>query len=453
MDLPAGRSNQQTLERAKSVRDANGMLAAEDGILKAGRVQTAAETRGLSAQRAEPTPSCRGSARGRFFTRPQPANSGRKITTLWWGMLGFAECRCCGANSATRPSNLKKRFARTKARSTNWRRPRPNTHAQRAAACFQCPQSPAFCCKTRGMQRRRVGGTVGEMGRAEGPQRIGARALNRRRPLRAKSARPRMKAESPGGAPKGPRREEGPHHQARRQVRRNNRRLHRATRDAFARGEWGTTVRRAMRRWLASLVGSQKARSSPGNNELRGRYGIGFRRRGKKTTLQSGPAGCTARGQERGSQQQREQQRAASASKRQRWETQRQHPNRRRRTQTTLASQKRRTAIRASHLWRRERAELPFQGEPFLSALLPADRAGAAARSLSSQSRRAAAERGSDLQEQNGRAGSQASMAAPLCLESAAASVYLPKPRAKPIGKKNCARLVPSHPFAKQSRK
>ncbi|CCD19067.1 hypothetical protein, conserved in T.vivax [Trypanosoma vivax Y486] len=246
--------------------------------------------------------------------------------------------------------------------------------------------------------------TVGEMGRAEGPQRIGARAYNRRRPLRAKSARPRMKAESPGGAPKGPRREEGPHHQARRQVRRNNRRLHRATRDAFAAGEWGTTVRRAMRRWLASLVGSQKARSSPGNNELRGRYGIGFRRRGKKTTLQSGPAGCTARGQERGSQQQREQQRAASASKRQRWETQRQHPNRRRRTQTTLASQKRRTAIRASHLWRRERAELPFQGEPFLSALLPGRPAGAAARSLSSQSRRAAAERGSDLQEQNGRA-------------------------------------------------
>ncbi|KAH8603877.1 hypothetical protein ERJ75_001777300 [Trypanosoma vivax] len=62
--------------------------------------------------------------------------------------------------------------------------------------------------------------TVGEMGRAEGPHRMGTRAYNRRRPLRAKSARPRMKAESPGGAPKGPRREEGPHHQARRQVRR-----------------------------------------------------------------------------------------------------------------------------------------------------------------------------------------------------------------------------------------
>ncbi|KAH8610882.1 hypothetical protein ERJ75_001061000 [Trypanosoma vivax] len=80
---------------------------------------------------------------------------------------------------------------------------------------------------------------------------------------------------------------------------RKNKRLHRATRDAFAAGEWGTTARRAMRRWLASRVGSRKARSSPGNNELRGRYGIGFRRRGKKTTLQSSLAGCTARCQER----------------------------------------------------------------------------------------------------------------------------------------------------------
>ncbi|CCD19599.1 hypothetical protein ERJ75_000834600 [Trypanosoma vivax] len=181
-------------------------------------------------------------------------------------------------------------------------------------------------------------GTVGKMGLTEGLQRIGMDAYNRRRPLRAKSTRPRMKAESPGGAPKGPRREEGPHHQARRQERRNNRRLCRATRDAFAASEWGTTARCVLPRWLASLVGSQKARSSPGNNELRGRHGIGFRRRGKKTALQSGPAGCTARSQERGRQQQREEQRAASASKRQRWETQRQHPNRRRRTQTTLPS-------------------------------------------------------------------------------------------------------------------
>ncbi|KAH8616910.1 hypothetical protein ERJ75_000422400 [Trypanosoma vivax] len=146
-------------------------------------------------------------------------------------------------------------------------------------------------------------GTVGKMGLTEGLKRIGARAYNRRRPLRAKSARPRMKAESPGGAPKGSRREEGPYHQARRQERRNNRRLRRATRDAFAAGEWGTTARCVLPRWLMSLIGSQKARSSPGNNELRGRHGIGFRRRGKKTTLQSSRSGDAARGQEEGNQQ------------------------------------------------------------------------------------------------------------------------------------------------------
>ncbi|KAG8340258.1 hypothetical protein TRVL_08916 [Trypanosoma vivax] len=45
---------QRTLECTKSFRDANGMLAAEDGLLKAGRVQTAMGTRGASAQRSEP---------------------------------------------------------------------------------------------------------------------------------------------------------------------------------------------------------------------------------------------------------------------------------------------------------------------------------------------------------------------------------------------------------------
>ncbi|KAH8604905.1 hypothetical protein ERJ75_001666700 [Trypanosoma vivax] len=112
-----------------------------------------------------------------------------------------------------------------------------------------------------------------------------------------------MKAESLGGALKDPRREEGPYHQARRQERRNNRRLRRATRDASAADEWGTTVQRVMRRWLMSLIGSQKARGGHSNNELRGRHGIGFRRRGKKTTLQSSRSGDAASGQERGNQQ------------------------------------------------------------------------------------------------------------------------------------------------------
>ncbi|KAH8609350.1 hypothetical protein ERJ75_001209000 [Trypanosoma vivax] len=45
---------QHTLEHAKSVRDANGAPAAENGILKAGRIQTAMGKRCASAQRSEP---------------------------------------------------------------------------------------------------------------------------------------------------------------------------------------------------------------------------------------------------------------------------------------------------------------------------------------------------------------------------------------------------------------
>ncbi|KAG8344849.1 hypothetical protein TRVL_04330 [Trypanosoma vivax] len=78
--------------------------------------------------------------------------------------------------------------------------------------------------------------TVGEMTLAEGLKRIGMGAYNRRCPLRAKSARQGMQAESPGIPLRGPRREEGPHHQNRLQERGNNRRLRRAMRDAFASG-------------------------------------------------------------------------------------------------------------------------------------------------------------------------------------------------------------------------
>ncbi|KAG8338925.1 hypothetical protein TRVL_10248 [Trypanosoma vivax] len=110
---------------------------------------------------------------------------------------------------------------------------------------------------------------VGEVGLTEGLSRLGRCAYNRWRLLRATGAGPGIQAEPLVRALKGPREEEGPHHQARRQERRNNRRLHRATRDAFAADEWGITVQRVVRRWLTGFVGSQKARSSPGSNELR----------------------------------------------------------------------------------------------------------------------------------------------------------------------------------------
>ncbi|KAH8614198.1 hypothetical protein ERJ75_000757600 [Trypanosoma vivax] len=74
---------QHALEHAKSPQDANGMLAAENGLLKVGRVHAAAETRGASAQMGEPNAQLRQQRPGRFFMCPQPANgSNRREITI-----------------------------------------------------------------------------------------------------------------------------------------------------------------------------------------------------------------------------------------------------------------------------------------------------------------------------------------------------------------------------------
>ncbi|KAG8340381.1 hypothetical protein TRVL_08788 [Trypanosoma vivax] len=79
----------------------------------------------------------------------------------------------------------------------------------------------------------------------------------------------------------------------------NNKRLCRVKRNAFAAGEWGATVQRVTLRWLVGLIGSQGARGGPGNNELRGRYRIGFRHRRKTKAPRSSRSHCTVRGQEK----------------------------------------------------------------------------------------------------------------------------------------------------------
>ncbi|KAG8339382.1 hypothetical protein TRVL_09787 [Trypanosoma vivax] len=96
---------QHTLESAKSVQDANGMLAAEDGLLKAWRDQAATETRGLSAQRSEPNAQLPQLCAGMAFHAPAAGEQQQpqKITTLWRRMLGFMESRGCGINSRRRP--------------------------------------------------------------------------------------------------------------------------------------------------------------------------------------------------------------------------------------------------------------------------------------------------------------------------------------------------------------
>ncbi|KAG8340286.1 hypothetical protein TRVL_08883 [Trypanosoma vivax] len=66
---------QHTLECAKSVRDANGMLAAEDGLLKVGRVHSPTETRGARAQRSGPNTQLAQLWAVTVLMHPQPANS------------------------------------------------------------------------------------------------------------------------------------------------------------------------------------------------------------------------------------------------------------------------------------------------------------------------------------------------------------------------------------------
>ncbi|KAG8339091.1 hypothetical protein TRVL_10083 [Trypanosoma vivax] len=74
--------DQHMLEHAKGLQDANEVLAAEDGLSKAGGIKQPWKREARARKGASPTPSCRSSVRTRFFTRPQPANSSssRKIT-------------------------------------------------------------------------------------------------------------------------------------------------------------------------------------------------------------------------------------------------------------------------------------------------------------------------------------------------------------------------------------
>ncbi|CCD18521.1 hypothetical protein ERJ75_000489800 [Trypanosoma vivax] len=66
---------QHMAEHIQSLRDANGVLAAEDGVLKVGRVQRPLKHEARTFKGTSPTPSCHSSGQTRFFLHPQPANS------------------------------------------------------------------------------------------------------------------------------------------------------------------------------------------------------------------------------------------------------------------------------------------------------------------------------------------------------------------------------------------
>ncbi|KAG8339148.1 hypothetical protein ERJ75_000252900 [Trypanosoma vivax] len=107
---------------------------------------------------------------------------------------------------------------------------------------FPMPSKPGFLLQDAWDEMALWLRAVGNMVLADGLNRPGKRVYNRWRLLRMAGECLGVQAEPPSGAPKGPRKEEGSHHQARRQDRRNNKRLCRATCDAFAAGEWGTTA-------------------------------------------------------------------------------------------------------------------------------------------------------------------------------------------------------------------
>ncbi|KAG8340009.1 hypothetical protein TRVL_09159 [Trypanosoma vivax] len=139
-------------ERTESLRDANGVLAAEHGFLKAGRVQLPRKREARARKEASPTPSCRSSVQTRSCMHPQPANSSSCATRRCQQTLGFAGSTGCGLGFLRRPPNRRKIFACTRACSRIWWQHRSNTYLQRAATCPQCHQGSAFCCRAYGMQ-------------------------------------------------------------------------------------------------------------------------------------------------------------------------------------------------------------------------------------------------------------------------------------------------------------
>ncbi|KAG8340421.1 hypothetical protein TRVL_08748 [Trypanosoma vivax] len=203
------------LWRIKSLQDVNGTLAAENGLLKAERIRVAAEARGASAQRGEPNTQLPQQWAGTVFPLPatgeqqQPQENNAPQTTNV-GLRGIQVLRDKLSVGPFKPEETIRTHGGTLGHLAKI--PPEQLFAGRRGM-FSMPSKPGFLLQDAWNAIAVWAKGVGEMGLTEGLQRIGARAYNRRRLLHAKSARLGMQAESPGGALKGPRREEGPHHQ------------------------------------------------------------------------------------------------------------------------------------------------------------------------------------------------------------------------------------------------
>ncbi|KAG8340233.1 hypothetical protein TRVL_08941 [Trypanosoma vivax] len=115
--------------------------------------------------------------------------------------------------------------------------------------------------------------TVGEVGPADGLNRPGRCVYDRQRLLHAAGARPGMQAESLNEALEGPRRGKGPHHQASPKVQKQQTPVPSQTK-CFHFGRVGHCSSTCFAEMAREPYWRPKARSGPGNNELRGRYGI-----------------------------------------------------------------------------------------------------------------------------------------------------------------------------------
>ncbi|KAH8619081.1 hypothetical protein ERJ75_000215200 [Trypanosoma vivax] len=198
--------NQHMLDRAKSLQDVNGVLAAENGLLKTGRVHVAAEVRGASAQRGEASAQLQRQWARTFFHVPpsgerqqKQENNNPLATNVWFrgiqglrDKLGEGSFRAgekirayegaLGHLTATSPENL-------------------------FAACrgmLPMLSKPCLLLQDAWGEMAIWAGTVGEMGLMDGLNRLGRCAYNRQRPVRAAGAHPGMQLDSAAVALKDP---------------------------------------------------------------------------------------------------------------------------------------------------------------------------------------------------------------------------------------------------------
>nr|CCC49828.1 hypothetical protein, conserved in T. vivax [Trypanosoma vivax Y486] len=126
------------------------MVAAENGILKALRVQTAAETRGLSAQRgesdAQQLQQCADTVFHAHTAGERQENNDPLMANV--GLRGMQVLRGKLSDASFKPEEK----IRTHEGALEYLTATSPRQLLTARRVFPMPPRPVFCCKTRGMQ-------------------------------------------------------------------------------------------------------------------------------------------------------------------------------------------------------------------------------------------------------------------------------------------------------------